>query len=61
MPVHNACEPGGAKNYSKHSSRNAAFGAVKRRAEIPIAQQPSKVIQSIDKFGKKSPANLDFQ
>lgn len=52
MLVHNTCVSGSAKNYSIHSSRNAAFRAAKRTAGIPVSQQPTKVIQSVTKAGK---------
>jgi hypothetical protein len=48
--VHNACDPGSAKNYSSHDSRNAAFRAAKRDAGIPMSQQPISVSPSIDKY-----------
>ena len=54
--VHNSdCNPGSAKKYSTHESRNAAFRAAKRDAGIPMGQQPTKVIQSVDKLGKAIP------
>ena len=52
---HNACTPGNTKKYTAHPSRNSAFRSAKRKAGIPVSQQPSKVVQSIDKMKKPIP------
>ena len=55
--VHNLCkvQTGGAKEYSISKSRNAAFRAAKRYSNIPMSEQPVKVIQSVDRMGKAIP------
>ena len=55
--VHNDCkiQTGGAKEYSIHESRNAAYRAAKRHAGIPMSEQPIKVVQSVDRLGKVIP------
>ena len=50
--VHNECVSGDTKYFSEHESRNSAFRAAKRDAGIPMCEQPTKVIQSVDKFGR---------
>ena len=56
--VHNAgcgIETGGAKEYSIHESRSAAFRAAKRHAGISMSEQPVKVMQSVDRIGQAIP------
>ena len=46
---------GGAKEYSIHESSNSAFRAAKRHAGIPMSEQPTSVIQSVDRLGNAIP------
>ena len=56
LVVHNACAnadgTGKVKQKSIDSSRNSAFRHAKRDAGIPMNQQPTKVVQSINRKGK---------
>ena len=56
--VHNACNCGGDKpaNHSPPGAkRRGAFREAKRKSNIPVSQQPSKVKPNIDKRGNKQP------
>lgn len=55
--VHNLCkvQTGGAKEYTVSKSRNAAFREAKRYSNIPMSEQPVKVIQSVDRMNKAIP------
>ena len=56
MLVHNLCEikTGGAKEYSVHKSRRAAYRAAKRDAGV-LSQQPTRVGPAINRQGHRIP------